>query len=328
MKRVLFIHQKRLSFVEKDIDILRHEYDVEELLFRGPQDVPAILQKLRKADFTFCWFAKLHAFFAVLFSKLLGKRSIVVAGGDDVVYAPEIKYGTLTFWWKRWCPLFALKYADLVLAVSRYNMQETLDNTGVNTNKVRLVYHGFDPVKFAPQEGIAKEALVLSVGGIDWERLRRKGYEIFVQSASYVPDAQFALIGKWYDGAIDYLRSIAPDNVLFTGWVNDSELLKWYSRAKVYVQASWHEAFGCSLAEAMLCECVPVVSKRAAIPEVVGDCGFYVDSPEPKDFALQIKQALYSDIGPKARARIAEHFPLRVRKEKLLEAIQGVVNDD
>jgi glycosyltransferase involved in cell wall biosynthesis len=326
VKKALFVHQGRLSFVEKDLDILRQEYDVEELLFRGPRDVPLLWHRLRKADFTFCWFAKLHAFFAVLFSRLLGKRSTVVAGGDDVVYAPEIEYGTLAFRWKRWCPLLALRHADLVLSVSRYNMREALDNAGIDMSKVRLVYHGFEPTRFAPQAGVTKEPLVLSVGGVDWERLRRKGYEIFVRSAGYVPQARFVLIGKWYDGAIDYLRSIASENVLFTGWISDAELLKWYSRAQVYVQASWHEAFGCSLAEAMLCKCVPVVSQRAALPEVVGDCGFYVDELTPEAAAHQIKEALASDLGQRARERIVQEFPLEKRREALLAAIDEVMS--
>lgn len=325
MKKALFVHQGRLSFVEKDLDILRQGYDVEELIFRGLQDVPLLWRRLRQADFTFCWFAKLHAFFAVLFSKLLGKRFIVVAGGDDVVCAPEIKYGTLAFWWKRWCPLFTLRYADLVSSISRYNMQDALDNARVDVSKVRLVYLGFESTRFVRQEGVPKEALVLSVGGVDWERLRRKGYEIFVRSAGYVPQARFVLIGKWYDGAIDHLRSVAPDNVLFTGWVSDAELLSWYSRAKVYVQASWHEAFGCSLAEAMLCECVPVVSRRAALPEVVGDCGFYVDELTPEAVAAQVEKALASDLGQRARERIVREFPLEKRREALLAAVHEVM---
>jgi len=37
VKKALFVHQGRLSFVEKDLDILRQGYDVEELIFRGLQ---------------------------------------------------------------------------------------------------------------------------------------------------------------------------------------------------------------------------------------------------------------------------------------------------
>ena len=97
-----------------------------------------------------------------------------------------------------------------------------------------------------------------------------------------------------------------------------------YSRAKVYVQVSIHESFGCSVAEAMLCECIPVVSRRAALPEVVGDCGYYVNDLNPESVAEKIKEALLvSDgLGKRASERIKTVFPLKKRKVELLKAIK------
>ena len=81
--RVLFVHQGLQSFVQKDLDILRSAHQVRELHFAGLKDVPAVWQGAAWADVTFSWFGKLHTFFAVLFSKLLGKKAVVVAGGDQ-----------------------------------------------------------------------------------------------------------------------------------------------------------------------------------------------------------------------------------------------------
>ena len=76
------------------------------------------------------------------------------------------------------------------------------------------------------------------------------------------PDAEFIIIGKHCDNSIKYLKSVASNNVRFTNFVSNEELLKWMQEAKIYVQISSHEAFGLSLAESMLCECIPVVTKR------------------------------------------------------------------
>ncbi|MCX6827598.1 MAG: glycosyltransferase family 4 protein, partial [candidate division Zixibacteria bacterium] len=173
---------------------------------------------------------------------------------------------------------------------------------------------------------VNKERLVVTVGGVDWERTRRKGYEVFVKSAAHLPDVKFVLVGKWYDSSIDYLRKIAPGNVTFTGSVSQEELVKLLGRAKVYVQASFHEAFGCSLAEAMLCECIPVVSRNGAIPEVVGDTGIYLDELTPQELAKKIEIALKlpDEYGKRARKRIIECFPLIKRKNAILELIQGM----
>ncbi len=327
--KILFIHSGMPTFAKKDFDILSEVHDVRALDFPGPRhgwgqvvkQLPALCRSVQWADLTFSWFGKLHAFFAVSFGKILAKKSVIVAGGDDVANVPEIKYGMFAYWWKRCCPLFVFRYTDLSLCVSEHNLYETIENAKANPNKVTLTYHGFDPEKFRLIDCTVKEQLVITVGGVDWERLERKGYERFVRSAAYLPEVQFALIGQWYDDAIDYLRDIGSDNVAFTGRVSDEELLKWFSRAKVYVQASVHEGFGCSVAEAMLCECVPVVSRHAALPEVVGDCGFYVDELVSEVVSIQVERALASDLGELARERIVRKFPLEKRKSELLQAI-------
>ncbi len=324
--KILFVHQGLQTFVQKDLDILQSVHTVNVLYFRGLHDLPKLIRGICWADMTFSWFGKINAFFAVLFSKFFGKKAVVVAGGDDVANELEIKYGMFSYWWKKWVPLFVFKYADLILPVSQFTLRETVENTGTNPSKVELLYHGFDAHKFKPILGINKEQIVITVGGVDWERLERKGYERFVRSAAYLPEVKFALIGKWYDDAIDYLRELASDNVIFAGWVSDEELLRWFGRAKVYVQASVHEGFGCSVAEAMLCECIPVVSYRTALSEVVGDCGFYVDDLTPQSVANKIKEALASDLGQEARARIMQEFPLEKRREALLAAVGKVMN--
>jgi len=326
MVKILFLHQGLLSFVDKDLKILKNKYEIHEIYVKGLNDIPALWKGVRECDVTFSWFGKIHAFFAVFLSKILGRKSIVVAGGDDVAYEPDIGYGMFSYRWKRWCPLLVFRYADSILSVSEFNRHETIKNGKANPTKVNLIYHGFDSLKFRPIEGVVKEQLVITVGGVDWERLYRKGYEQFVKSAAYLPQNDFALIGRWYDDSIEYLRAIAPPNVTFTGWVNEDQLINWYSRAKLYVQASIHEGFGCSIAEAMLCECIPVVSSCGAIPEVVGDCGFYVDELTSEKVAGKINKALKSDLGKRARERIEHNFSLEKRRNSLLVAVNEVMS--
>jgi hypothetical protein len=69
------------------------------------------------------------------------------------------------------------------------------------------------------------------------------------------------------------LRQAASPNVEFLGFVSDEELFSLYARASVYVQASMHEGFGLSVAEAMSAGCIPVVTRAGSLPEVVGDVG-------------------------------------------------------
>ena len=141
-----------------------------------------------------------------------------------------------------------------------------------------------------------------------------------------LPDTQFLLVGPDKDGTLQKLKNISSENVEFLGGIYGRELVDLCSKAKVYVQVSCHESFGCSLAEAMLCECIPVVSRNAAIPEVVGDTGVYVDELMSENVAGKIRYALSlpDDYGKRARNRIIEKFPLPNRKSTLLNLISEI----
>lgn len=324
--KIAFVYQQKVSFVAKDLDILGSEHELRELRFGGLKQIVELWRAVGNCDLVFCWFGKLHAFFAVLFSKLRARKSVVVAGGDDVAREPGIRYGLLAHPMKRWFALFIFRYADLVLAFSEYSRSEAINNAGADAAKVKRLYLGFDHRRIRAVPGINKDAVILSVGGVRRENLRRKGLELFVRTAALLPDHRFVLVGAWLDDSIEHLRSIACPNVEFTGRTSDAVLLRLFSLAEVYVQVSLHEGFGSSVAEAMLCECVPVVSRRAALPEVVGDCGFYVDKATPEAVARQIEKALHSTLGPHARERIIREFPLETRREALLSAVDQVMH--
>jgi glycosyltransferase involved in cell wall biosynthesis len=165
---------------------------------------------------------------------------------------------------------------------------------------------------------------VITVGGVSRSNLKRKGLETFVKSARLVPEARFVVIGKEQDDSINILRSIASPNLSFAGFVSDQELLQWYQKAKVYVQVSAYESFGMSLAEAMLCQCVPVVTERGALPEVVNNTGYYAPFEDEKATAKAIRTALNSDRGLLARRRIEALFSQIRREESLKDAIEAL----
>lgn len=325
--KILFVRQQYSSFVNEDIKILQSAHDIRELHFRGLKDIIALWKGVKWCDVTFCWFGKLHAFWAVFFSKLLGKKSAVIAGGDEVAYVPSIKYGMFNYWWKKWCPLFVFRYADLILPVSKFTQEETIKNAKADPKKIRMVYNGFSTDNFKRIETIKKEDLVITIGSVSKEGRIKKGLELFIKSASFLPEVKFILIGPDIDGSLEVLRKIAPNNVDILGGVYGEKLIEMYNKAKVYVQASVHESFGCSIAEAMLCECIPVVSRRAAIPEVVGDCGIYLDDLTPEVIAVKIKEALIlsDDFGRRARERTCNLFSIEKRSEKLCNALASLI---
>ena len=319
--KIAFVHNSLATFVERDLRILRERYEVEEVCCRGLTSLPGLFAAIFRCDMSFTWFASIHAFWTVLFSKILGKKAVIVSGGYDAACVPELKYGLCCRWWKRWCPKFIFRLADLVFCVSKYNMRETLTNARAPRTKTSLLYNAVETERFFPSD-CPKRTEVVTVAGITNITYHKKGLSLFVQSARLLPEIEFLLVGPEKDSAGERLREEAPSNVLFVGARYGDELSSILQDAKVYVQASVHESFGVAVAEAMLCGCVPVVSRRAALPEVVGDCGFYLEDLTPEEVAAKIRLALGSNLGAAARRRIIDHFPFEKRSDSLLAGIE------
>jgi len=311
------------TYVQKDIDILASVHEVKVVIFeRARRSLYPILKGIIWADVTYSWFCGLHAFITVILSRLLNRKSMVVAGGFDVVSVPELNYGQVHHLFGKLRTIVSVRLADVVLAVSESIRIDTIHNVLCSPKKVKTVYHGFEANVISVNQKDSK--LVLTVSFLSFLQMKRKGIFTFVESARYLPDFNFILVGESFDGSAEYIKRIAPSNVRLTGYLSGKDLEDLYRRAKVYVQVSAHEGFGCSLAEAMLYQCVPVVTNKGAIPEVVGDTGFYVPYDNPQCTAMAIKEASQSDLGKRAQARILSNFSLEKRAKSILSCVENL----
>ena len=324
MSKILFLYPSMVSFVEKDQIFFESQHEVIKLQYKSLKDLFKIIKNVPKCDIVFSWLIDdMSAYFGVMFSKMFFKKSLMLVGGGDVADMPETNYGGSRSTKRKRRVGYVLKHADKLIAVSKFTKSEAMKV--YPREDISVIYHGFDSEKYPM--GSEKEPIVITIGGVSKSNLSRKGIELFVKSAKHLPETKFVVIGGFGDGA-EHLKKIKTPNVLLTDRVSDEELIDWMQRAKVYVQVSKHEGFGCSMAEAMLCGCIPVVTRTAAIPEVVGDAGYYVKSENPEDVANEIKKALSDNImGSKSRERIATVYPLDKRKGLILQTITELLHN-
>jgi len=313
--------------IQDDYMLLQKHFDVKVALFTSTRTILKFIFTLLKgviwSDITFSWFADIHAFLAVLFSKMLGKKSIVVIGGYEVANVPEINYGLFCHPISAHMVKFILKYADKILTVDEGLKKDAIKNAGTSEDKIQIVPTGCDAKKFK-FNGV-KDDLVITVShGYNWKKVRLKGLDTFVESAKFLPEIKFLVIGIQGE-ALKKLKSIATSNVDFINPLPQDELIPYYQRAKVYCQLSMREGLPSALREAMLCECVPVGTSRQGITTAIGDTGFYVPYGDPRATAEAIKKALKSDKGKIARKRIINMFPLKRREKELIGIIKEVL---
>ncbi len=277
----------------------------------------------------YCWFAGRHALFPALLAKWWRKPFVIVAGGWDVANVPEIHYGLMRPGWKKQAARWILRAAHRLLAVSDSNYREILDNTGIPAEKISVIPHGFE----IPSQKISldeKDGSILSVGEVTQSNLKRKGIEVFVRSARFIPERTFYLAGRVTQEAREFLKREAPSNLIICDYVGQEELNRLFRKASVYVQVSYHEAFGCAVAEAMSYGCVPVVTNQYALPEVVGTaCGVYVPYGDARKTAEGIRQALQvlPTLSECAQERVTRLFPLEARRQALIKLLQEIVDE-
>ena len=335
VKKILFVTPSAKSpFVNKDAATLSQLCPTDIL---GVDTLP-FPRKLMLLSRLFSMFARnevqlivmffsppLYAPFVVTLAKLFRIKVVVITGGYDTTYVPVIDWGEMKTWWKRVAQRYALSLVDLVLPFSDFSKEDLLKYA--RPKRIRTLYFGVDTERFKPAG--KKEPLILTVCfQVNASTLIQKGIRTMIESARSIPEARFIVNGQVSDDEVmREARRTAPSNVIFNDkFTTDEELLQLYQRAQVYVQVSAHEGFGIANIEAMACGCISVVTNTTALPEVVGDAGFFVQFNDVPATTDAIRKALQSpELGKKARARILEHFTPDTREKPFLAEIQALL---
>ena len=120
-KKIAFVWYGESTFIEQDRKLLEMHFDVIPIRFDSIKSLFKIIKGVRNTDISFCWFADVWSFIAIVSAKLFRKKSVVVVGGYDVECIKEIEYGMcVKSWWRRWMRTYAINNATMLLAVSEY----------------------------------------------------------------------------------------------------------------------------------------------------------------------------------------------------------------
>lgn len=321
--RIAFVASNDSTFIRRDRAMLAESFVIRNVRWSGLHSIPGLVWAVLRSDATFSWFALDHAYGACRLARIFRRASLVVVGGIDVARVPEIGYGAHLDPTMSRRSRYALAHSDRVLLVDESLRAEIAKNTGVERAEIVAVPLGFDTEFYTPDGG--PKTTVLTVGYVTEANLRRKGLETFVRAARLLPDLPFVLVGADDSAASQRLRADAPTNVTFLPVLKEDELREQYRRARVYVQVSTYEGLPNALGEAMACGCVPVGTKVAGIPNLIGDTGSYVPPEDPEATARAIRAAYGSDAGPQARKRIEDRFSWSSRRTALRTMIEALV---
>ena len=133
-----------------------------------------------------------------------------------------------------------------------------------------------------------------------------------------LPDApKLVIVGRpgWlYEQLMaDLSRVGIEQHMLIKQDVADGHLPALYNQALALVTPSFYEGFGLTALEAMACGTVPIVSRVASLPEIVGDVGLLIDPYDTATIADAMKTAIIDSAWRDEQAAAARERAARFR---------------
>lgn len=191
-----------------------------------------------------------------------------------------------------------------VLTYSEHQKELIVKEFGIPPDKVRVIYLAVD-AQFTPmsEEAVSQfrdrkgltDPFVMYTG--QWRehknlvRLIRAFADVRKQLA-----CKLVLVGK-VDKAFPVIpRTVEEaglaDDVIFTGFVADADLPRYYNAADVFAFPSLSEGFGLPPLEAMACGTAVAASSAPPMPEILGKASDYFDPYDEADIARCLKRLL------------------------------------
>jgi len=206
-----------------------------------------------------------------------------------------------------------LKKASGWFAISNYTAQEAVAILKLNESNVVVGYPGPNSIfkkinieeniksAFKNRFGIKKDFL-LHVGIVEQRKNVFKLLEAFSQ-LSYELRKNYQLVFAGGNPAHIVNQIIAAagelgisrDEIIFTGYISDEELLYLYNICKLSVFPSWYEGFGLPVVEAMACGTPIICANATSLPEVIENEDAMFNPFDVNDISNKITKALTDD---------------------------------
>lgn len=259
---------------------------------------------------------------------ILGRLAAAKAGVRAVISTAHVVEGRFRPW-RHWVERATSHLVDAEVCVSEAVRRYMLEHGCMPVEKLRVIWNGVDPARFAGPFDRASirrslgirgdEPLLLSVG-----RLRRqKGHDIALRAFAIIsgrmPSARLLVAGDGPERKrLERLvrRLGLEGRACFIGQRRDvPELL---AAADCVLMPSRYEGFGLAVAEAMAAGRPVVASRVDSLMELIEDgvSGLLVEPEDPQalaEGALKVlgSSSLAQSLGARGKARVVERFTLQ-----------------
>lgn len=221
---------------------------------------------------------------------------------------------------------------------TRRELLEYFPQLEARTTTVYLAHNDF----YSPQpkgcglstvRRFVQKPFLLCIGSIE----PRKNIENLLRAYQIIRrkhDVALLLAGglAWkYQPVLRLRKQLQLHDVIFTGYLQESELRDLYNEAELFVFPSLYEGFGLPPLEAMSCGTPVAMSQSASLPEVGGTAASYFNPHSPEDMANTIELVLSQ---PELRAKMsaaglqqAQHFSWDKTVRRMIEIYKTTLGE-
>ena len=237
----------------------------------------------------------------------------------------------------------AARYSERIICVSKSTKNDLLTYTNVDENKISVIYLGID--KYIPNVSLEQKIntcikyrisnskkYILFIGTIEPRKNIATILKAFEAFQKINENYQLVIVGRkgWYYADLFELAStMRPENIIFTGFIDEYDKQILLSFADFFVYPSIYEGFGIPVLESLLYKIPTITSNVSSMPEVAGDAALLIN-PTSVDEMLAAFVKLASDknlrdlLVSKCFAQL-EFFPLSKTAQETINLYNSII---
>jgi glycosyltransferase involved in cell wall biosynthesis len=279
---------------------------------RSLRDLLAMSREVLRHKTDILFFPAVYSYFPVF-----NRTKIIVTIHDMIAdHNPELIFPNLKskiFWKLK--QNAAVRQSDLILTVSDHSKKQIKEYFNLRDSHLRVINEGARSIfRVLHSDSGTTEMLnsfglndadkfLLYVGGISPHKNLNSLINAFKRICmnSNLSKTKLVLVGDYKDdpffSAYPSLKKQVAEfglekRVIFTGFVSDEDLVRFYNAATLLVFPSLEEGFGLPAVEAMACGTPVAASNCSSLPEVVGEAGRFFKPLDEKNMADVINEIL------------------------------------